>query len=131
MDDHSLSNLPVYQKSMHVYDMTLAISTYFSSDSVFKRPRKIASLRNEIAFSLVNDALLIPKVIRETLNSNNRENRLKNATFINTITKNILSYCNGLEKDGVKEREYVDLLRSEIKVFKKTFKTWRKSLSLH
>ena len=53
----------------------------------------------------------------------------KNLVFINIMTRNILSYCNGLEKDGVKEKEYINLLRREIKVFRKSFKQWRKSLT--
>ena len=44
------------------------------------------------------------------------------------MTRNILSYCNGLEKDGVKEKEYLNLLRKEIKSFRKSFKKWRKSM---
>ena len=54
--------------------------------------------------------------------------RMQNAGFINIITHNIISYCNGLEKDGVKEKEYISLLRKELRTFRKSFKQWRSSL---
>lgn len=53
---------------------------------------------------------------------------MKSARFINIMLKNIVSYCNGLEKDGVREKEYLNLLRKEIRSFRKTFRIWRKSL---
>lgn len=44
------------------------------------------------------------------------------------MIQNINSYCTGLEKDGVKEKEYLNLLRKEIRSFRKSFKKWTGSL---
>ena len=54
--------------------------------------------------------------------------RQRSIHFINVMTQNLTSYCLGLEKDGVREREYLDLLRSELKAFRQAFKAWRRSL---
>ncbi len=117
----------VYQQSLAISDLGRAIASYFSVDLNPQQLTRSSGLRSEIAFSLHHDALLIPKTIDNAVKSDSREYRLKQMTFLNTILKNILSYCNGLERDGVKEREYVNLLRSEIKLFRKSFKTWRRS----
>jgi hypothetical protein len=53
---------------------------------------------------------------------------MKSASFINIMIGNIISYCNGLENDGLKEREYLDLLRKEIHSFRRSFKKWRKAI---
>ncbi|WP_345890716.1 hypothetical protein [Croceivirga thetidis] len=104
------------------------MSSYFATESSLVRLTKFAPLRYEIALSLVNDANLIPKSVTEVLTSDSKEQRVYQLSLINIRLKNLLSYCNGLEKDGVKEKEYVNLLRAEIKSFKRSFKAWRKSL---
>jgi thioredoxin-related protein len=53
---------------------------------------------------------------------------MKSVLFVHIMTRNILSYCNGLEKDGVKEKEYLNLLRREIKLFRILYKKWKRSL---
>jgi hypothetical protein len=54
-----------------------------------------------------------------------RQNSLK---FITVMIRNLSSYCKGLEMDGMREQEYLELLRKELVSFRKSFKHWRKSL---
>jgi len=127
MDNHNLKSLPVYKDSLVLRDLSDALGNYFSSEhKTFSS--KSMGLRAVIAESLITDASLLPVTIKDTYTSNSINDRLQNVSFINIITRNIISYCNGLEKDGVKEREYVHLVRKELKTFRKSFKQWRKSL---
>ena len=129
MGNSNFNMLPVYQKSLALRDLSNAIGGYFSHDlERYKKKGKEAGLRAVIAEALITDASLIPSVIEKAYQTSSNRSRLKNATFIHIITRNILSYCNGLEKDGVKEKEYINLLRREILTFRKSFKQWRKSL---
>ena len=86
------------------------------------------SLRDIIANSLLTDARLISKNMAQALSSKSYSERLQSATFINIMIRNINSYCTGLERDGVKEKEYVNLLRSEIKSFRTSFAKWIRTL---
>ena len=54
-----------------------------------------------------------------------RQNSLQ---FVSIMIRNLGSYCKGLEMDGMREREYLELLRQELSSFRKSFKQWRKSL---
>lgn len=128
MSNSSYNSLPVYQKSIALRDLSTAIATYFSQDSNLFKLKRSAGLRQHIANSLSVDSRLISKQIEKAVTSDSYEVRMKSALFINVITKNIISYCNGLEHDGVKEKEYVYLLRKELKSFRSSFKQWRKSL---
>ncbi len=120
--------LPVYQKSLALKDLSTAIANYFSYEGeAFGRSKKLG-LRSEIANALFTDATLISSNLVEAATASSRKTRNKNITFINIMTRNILAYCNGLEKDGVKEKEYVHLLRRELRAFRADFKQWRKSL---
>lgn len=127
MENKGFDALPVYKNSLVLRDLSDALGHYFSLEQNPFSSRSMG-LRADIAESLITDASLLPLTIEETYKSKSINYRLKNATFINIITRNIISYCNGLEKDGVKEKEYLQLLRRELKTFRKSFKQWRKSL---
>lgn len=129
MQNTPYSSLPVYQKSLALRDLGNAIATYFSKDNNLFNLQRTASLREHIASALFTDSSLISKQIEEAETSNSYETRVKSASFINVMTRNILSYCNGLEHDGVEEKEYVNLLRKELKSFHLSFKQWRKSFN--
>ncbi|MDC6367369.1 MULTISPECIES: hypothetical protein [Flavobacteriaceae] len=128
MERSSLHSLGVYRKSLALRDLSEAIASYFSYNKEILSLRKIDSFRDDITQSLMTDALLITKEVEQAALSNSHATRMKSLTFINIMTRNILAYCNGLERDGVKEKEYLNLLRREIKTFRSSFKKWRKSL---
>ena len=128
MKNSNFNTLPVYQKSLALRDLSDAIANYFSYDSDFFSLSKKSGLRSDIVKALLTDTSLITSTIEKATTSESGAIRKKNIVFINIMTRNILSYCNGLEKDGVKEKEYVNLLRMEIKSFRSYFKQWRKSL---
>ncbi|MEM9078311.1 MAG: hypothetical protein AAGC43_14810 [Bacteroidota bacterium] len=127
MESASFDSQKIYLKSVALQDLSEAIAAYFTSnrDSLSRKP--YSSLRDDVSTSLVADAKLITKQIRLATSSHSYSTRMKSLAFINIMTQNILAYCNGLEKDGVKEKEYLNLLRTEIRSFRVSFKKWRKS----
>lgn len=127
MEKNSLNSLGVYRKSLDLRDLSEAIASYFSYNREKLSLRQIDNFRDDITQSLMIDATLITKEVEQAALSNSYSVRMKSLTFINIMTRNILAYCNGLERDGVKEKEYLNLLRKEIKIFRVSFKKWRKS----
>ena len=127
MNRGSVNSLPIYKKSLDLYDLSKAIAAYFSYNKDLFSLKSSNSFRDNLSESLLTDAGMISKEIEVAATSSSYADRMKSLTFINIMTRNILAYCNGLERDGVKEREYLNLLRYEIKGFRKSFKNWRKS----
>ena len=128
MERGSLNSLVIYRKSLALRDLSEAIATYFSYNREALSIRKVESFRNDLTKSMMTDAMLITEEIEQVALSNSYAVRMKSLTFINIMTRNILAYCNGLERDGVKEKEYLNLLRKEIRMFRSSFKKWRKSI---
>ncbi|MDT7829715.1 hypothetical protein RQM65_13660 [Pricia sp. S334] len=122
-------SLHVYKKALELCSISRAIASYVAVNQNLLKLYQSNSHRDSIADSLLTDATLIPEQIALAERTDCRAERMKIATYIHIMTRNINSYCRGLEKDGVKEVEYLDLLRQEIKSFRKSFKKWRKSLS--
>lgn len=121
-------SIPVYKKALDLCTISREIASFVSYNKDLLKLYQSNSLRDHIADSLLTDAILIPQQIAQAETSDSQAVRLKSARFINIMIRNIISYCNGLEKDGVKEQEYLNLLRKEIRSFRKTFRVWRKSL---
>ncbi|MBC31195.1 MAG: hypothetical protein CMH48_10155 [Muricauda sp.] len=128
MKSNSLHSLPVYRKSLVLRDLSDALASYLSYNKDLFSLRQSSSFRDNLSDSLLTDATLITKEIEQAATSTSYSVRMKSLSFINIMTRNILAYCNGLERDGVKEKEYLNLLRKEIKSFRKAFKKWRLSL---
>lgn len=128
MSRKNLKSIPVYRKALELRIMSREIASYVSLNKDLLKLYKSNSLRDIIADSLLTDAILIPQQIAQAEHSKSHSERIKSATYINIMIRNINSYCTGLERDGVREREYLNLLRTEIKGFRKSFKKWRKSI---
>ncbi len=128
MSQNNFRSIPIYRKALDLCTISREIASFVSYNKDLLKLYQSNSLRDHIADSLLTDAILIPKHIAEAETSDSQAVRMKSARFINIMIRNIISYCNGLEKDGVKEKEYLNLLRKEIKSFRKTFRIWRKSL---
>jgi|SRR6056297_441946 len=128
MEKNALNSLGVYRKSLALRDMSEAVAAYFTQNREILSLRKIDSFRDDISKSLLTDADLITKEVEQAALSNCYSSRMRSLSYVNIMTRNILAYCNGLERDGVKEKEYLNLLRKEIRIFRVSFKKWRKSL---
>ena len=108
--------------------MSREIASYVSFNKDLLRLYESNSLRDIIANSILTDAILIPQKIALVESSRSSSERMQNLSFINIMIRNINSYCMGLEKDGVKETEYINLLRSELRSFRKYYRKWRVSV---
>ena len=129
MSNKNLQQIPIYKKAMNLCFMSREIASYVSLNKDLLKLYESNSLRDSIANSLLTDAILIPQKIVAAEFSKSSSERMQSIYFINIMIRNINSYCLGLEKDGVKETEYLNLLRSEIRSFRKHYKKWKISMN--
>ncbi|QBA65642.1 hypothetical protein EQY75_09290 [Muriicola soli] len=129
MSQNHLGSLPIYEKAVELCTLSRELVSFVTYNKNLLSLYQSDSLRDHIADSLITDATLIPQQIARAETSNSIEDKLKSATFIGIMLRNINSYCNGLEHDGIREKEYLTLLRREIRTFRRSFKVWRKSIS--
>lgn len=129
MSYENMDTIPVYHKALKLCEISKHIASYVSFNKDLVKLYQSNSLRDIIADSLLIDTTQIRKQILQAEHSTSYTERIENASNINIMIRNINSYCTGLEKDGVKEIEYVDLLRNEISSFRSTYKKWKNSFS--
>ena len=128
MSQNHLGSLPIYKKALDLCTLSRELASFITYNKNLLTLYQSESLRDHIADSLITDAVLIPQQIARAETSTSVGDRMKSATFIGIMLRNINSYCNGLEQDGVREKEYLNLLRREIRLFRRSFKQWRKSI---
>lgn len=128
MSSKNLGSIPVYQKAESLYEISRHLVSYISFNKDLVKLYQSRSLRDNIANSLLTDTRLISKNMAQALSSKSYQDRLRSAKMISVMIRNINSYCLGLEKDGVKEKEYLNLLRKEIRGFRVSFKKWIRTL---
>ncbi len=124
MSYKNLGSVPVYQKAQSLYELSRHLASYISFNKDLVKLYHSNSLRDSIANSILTDCRLIASNVTEALSSTSHKDRVQNATYINVMIRNLNSYCTGLEKDGLKEKEYVTLMRKEVKSFRSAFKKW-------
>lgn len=128
MSYQRIKELPVYRQALSLRTMSREIASFVTHNKDLLTLAKSHSLRDHIADSLLTDAILIPQEIARAEGTTSVQIRQRCVHFIQVMTQNLNMYCRGLEHDGVREREYLDLLRSEVKHFRRSFKKWRKGL---
>ena len=126
----NLTSLTVYQKALDLTAMSREIASYFSYNKDLVKLYESRSLRDTIADSIVQDADLIPEHIAQAARSDSNSTRLKYVGLTQIMIRNILSYCNVLEHDGVQEREYINLFRKEIGSFRRSLNSLFNSIRL-
>lgn len=128
MSYQRIKNLPVYRSAVSLRTLSREIASYVTYNKDLRTLRQSNSLRDHIADSLLTDAILIPQQIAAAETSQSQAIRRKSVHFINVMTRNLYMYCKGLEQDGIREREYLDLLRKEVEHFRNAYHNWRKQL---
>ena len=128
MSSSGSKNIFIYRKAAELQTMSRAIVSCIASRDDVLLIYKPNSLREQVAGSLLTDTALIRKEIMLAASTTSVSMRQNSLQLVQIMIRNLNSYCKGLEMDGVREREYLELLRQELKGFRRAFKQWRKSL---
>lgn len=128
MSSKRIDHLPVYRKALELQSMSRAIAFCVGGRKDMPDSRTSESLRGQVADALLTDAVLIRKQIALAASTPSLNIRRQSLQFISIMIRNLNSYCKGLERDSVRERDYIRLMQAELRSFRKSFKTWRKSL---
>lgn len=130
MSSPELRNLPVYQKALEIFKVSKAIAFSISENRNILEMENSADMNHRFAGEIVSDSLsLLPKLALFQ-NTSSHSLRLKRAKKIQKTARNILLKCKRMEYNGVKEKEFLYLLYSEIQQFNRLFAEWTYNLQL-
>jgi len=120
----NLSELPIYKKALDIFALSQNISTYLNQDlSVLKED---GSEDNNIYFSgdIVQQSVsLVPEIVNAELERYS-ERKHKHIESLKRITNMLYKNSYRLEHSNSNGKDFLPILRKELKKFKKLQRTW-------
>ncbi|MBU2940256.1 hypothetical protein KO494_11975 [Lacinutrix sp. C3R15] len=123
-----LSNLPIYKQALLIFILSRSISNYLSQD--LAHLEEDGSEDEHIYFSgdIVQHSIsLAPEIINAEMERFS-EKKHKHIAAIRFLTSRLYSHCRRLEKCNSNGKDYIPILRKELKIFKKLQNSWMHTL---
>ena len=123
-----LSESPIYKKAIEIFTLSHNLSQYFRNDlSILKHD---GTEDNHIYFSgdIVQQSVsLAPEIIKAEL-EHFSEKKYKHVLSLKRLTSLLYKNCSRLERANSNGKDYISILRRELKVFKKLQQNWSLTL---
>ncbi|WP_299130459.1 hypothetical protein [uncultured Winogradskyella sp.] len=123
-----LPDLPIYRKAMDIIMLSRSISTYISQDLSYLNAD--GSEDNDIYFSgdiVQQSTNLAPEIINAE-RERYSEKKHKHLERLERLTNKLYSNCRRLERSKSSGRDYLPILKGELKSFRKLQRSWMLTL---
>ncbi|SDS20673.1 hypothetical protein SAMN04487764_1692 [Gillisia sp. Hel1_33_143] len=126
--ESNFNQLKVYQKAQEIFKVSRAIACIISDNKNVMEMGISNNYNYHFAGEIVSDSLRLVPSLAVVHNTSNSSLRLKRANNIRKSANRMLIKCRKLEFNGVKETEFLNLLKSEILQFENLFTDWLNNL---
>lgn len=123
-----LSHLPIYRKAMEIFILSRSISTYLNQDLSILKPDGTED--NNIYFSgdIVQQSVsLVPEIMNAELERHS-DKKHTHVDSLRRLTNLLYKNSYRLEKSNSNGKDYLPILRRELKKFKRLQHTWSLTL---
>lgn len=124
----NLSELPIYKKALDIFALSQNISTYLNHD--LSALKEDGSEDNNIYFSgdIVQQSVsLVPEIVNAELERYS-ERKYKHIASLKRITNMLYKNSYRLERSNSNGKDFLPILRRELKKFKKLQRNWMLTL---
>lgn len=124
----NLSELPIYQKALEIFALSQNISVYLNHD--LSSLRSDGSEDNNIYFSgdiIQQSVSLAPEILNAELERHS-ERKYKHIDSLRKLTNMLYKNSYRLERSNSNGKDFLPILRSELKKFKKLQRKWMLTL---
>ncbi len=126
--ESSPKNIRLYNKALEILILSKSVSKYLVHD--FAPLEKNGSENPYIYFTgdLIKDSdSLVPEIIKAE-NQPFQNDRIKHAISLEYLTNKLYKNCERLERSNSNGKDFIKLLRKEVKKFKTLQRRWMMSL---
>lgn len=120
----NLSELPIYQKALDIFALSQNISIYLVDD--LSNLKSDGSEDSNIYFSgdIVRQSIsLVPEIVNVEMERYS-ERKYKHIASLKKLTNKLYKNSYRLERSNSNGKDFLPILRSELKKFKKLQRTW-------
>lgn len=123
-----LSDLPIYKQAMQIFVLSRSISTYLSQDLSYLYEDGQEDKNIYFSGDIVQQSVsLAPEIINAELHRHT-DKKHKHAASVRRLTNRLYRNCKRLETCNSNGKDYLPLLRRELKKFRQLQKTWMLTL---
>lgn len=123
-----LSDLPIYKKAMEIIILSRSISTYLTQDLSYLKPDGSEDKYIYFTGDIVQQSTsLAPEIVSAELSSCS-DGKFKHLASLERLTNLLYKNCKRLEKCHSNGRDYLPVLRHELKKFRRMQRHWVMSL---
>jgi len=124
----NLSDLPVYQKALEIFTLSQNISMYLNNDLSSLKPDGSEDINIYFSGDIIQQSVsLAPEIVNAELERYS-DRRHKHIDSLKRLTNKIYKNSYKLEQSNSDGKDFLPVLRSELKKFKKLQRTWMLSL---
>jgi hypothetical protein len=119
-----LSELPIYKQAMHIFILSRSISVYLNQDLAFLNEDGTEDANIYFSGDIVQQSVsLAPEIINAELERASDKKR-KHMASVRQLTNRLYKNCKRLETSNSNGKDYIPILRKELKTFRKLQNSW-------
>ncbi|HSJ11718.1 MAG TPA: hypothetical protein VK916_03475 [Gillisia sp.] len=130
MEPSNFTQLAIYRKALEIFNVSRGVACALSDNKHVLEMGYSADLNQRVAGEIVSDSLRLMPELAAIQNSTNSIVRLRRARKIRRSAQQILAKCKRIEYSGVREKEFLNLLIKELRLFDRLFLDWLNNLQL-
>lgn len=120
----NLSDLPIYQKALEIFVLSQNISVYLSNDLIDLKNDGTEDSNIYFTGDIVQQSISLgPEIINAELERHS-EKKQKHLASIKQLTNKLYRNSYRLERSNSNGKDFLPILRSELKKFKKLQRSW-------
>ncbi|TXD81841.1 hypothetical protein ESY86_16580 [Subsaximicrobium wynnwilliamsii] len=119
-----LSDLPIYRKAMDILMLSRNISTYLSQDLSYLNPDGSEDAHIYFSGDIIQQSESLVPEIEKAQAGRYSEKKDQHLASIERLTQRLHINCNRLERCNSNGSEYLPILRSELRKFRKLQRHW-------
>lgn len=124
----NLSKSPIYQKAEDIFALSRSIATYLNYDLAALHSNGSENLNIYFSGDIVQQSISLGPEILKAESQLYSEQKYKYAASVERMTKLLYKNCDRLENANVSGKEFIKLLRKELKKFSKMYRIWSLTL---
>lgn len=126
--EQNINQLVIYKKSIDIFKLSREVASYITDDKDMISMYRSGNKSDNYADNLVMNAFrLVPKVV-ETETQESPTIKLKYAKSLRYFIDRLYQDCLNLESSKIQGKDFVRMLRKELKNLQKIHKTYVNSL---
>ena len=123
-----LSDLPIYQKAMDIIMLSRSISTYLSQDLSYLNPDGTEDSHIYFSGDIVQQSTNLTPEIINAERERYSDKKHKHLESLDLLTRRLYKNCKRLEHSNSNGRDYLPILRAELRKFRKLQRSWMLTL---